>query len=224
MTVFQPNLTTRLILDECRKLQIENVQSILEVGCGSAFITKALLDEGLVAPHGVWLSDISEEAIAEAKSVLVDYVSEDHFRVGSCLEPWREFEFDLIISDVAGIADEIASVSSWYQGVPFAAGSDGLINTLSVLDGATSALNEGGILIFPIISLSDTNRLIEETYRVFQSVTITNATFWPLPAELASQSELLERLCSSGMISLIQKYGKKLAFTRVAICTKIGSC
>ena len=220
MAVFQPNLTTRLLLAECQRLRLTDSQSLLEVGCGSAFIAKSLVENGHLRPDQVWLSDISSEAIEQAIIALRDYVHIGHFRIGSCLGPWADSQFDVIVSDVAGIADEIASVSSWYQGVPYAAGPDGLDNTLSVLYGANSVLKTRGVLIFPIISLSNVEKLHEEISDTFEDVRITEPVYWPMPQDLVSKADLIDRLCDTGMIRVFKKFGKLLASTQVAVCTK----
>jgi methylase of polypeptide subunit release factors len=219
MAVFEPNLTTKLILSELRKLEISDVEHYLEVGCGSGYITESLLEEHRLHPRNVWLSDISEEAIVEARLRLGTRVTADHFKVGSCLEPWKGMKFGLIVSDVAGVSDPVAKVSSWYEGVPFHAGVDGLTNTLRVLWDARSLLTPQGRLVFPVLSLSNVDRLFSEMSSAFTTVQLTTPVLWPMPQEFLGHEGLLNDLHESGNITLIKKFGKCLASTQVAICS-----
>lgn len=221
MAVFAPNLTTKMILSELRKLEIAKDENYLEVGCGSGYITKSLLDEQLLIPKNVWLSDISPEAIAEAQQQLAPYLRLDQLKIGSCLDPWQQMKFGLIVSDVAGVADGIAEISSWYHGVPFHAGDDGLQNTLKVLWDARSLLTPTGRLVFPVLSLSNVTKLRSELAAAFSTVKLTSPVLWPMPEEFINHEHLLNDLVQSGKITLVKKFGKYLASTQVAVCSEV---
>jgi methylase of polypeptide subunit release factors len=223
MAVFAPNLTTKLILAELRKQEIAKNEHYLEVGCGSGYITKSLLEEQRLNPQNVWLSDISEEAIDEARKQLSANVQPDHLKIGSCLDSWQRMKFGLIVSDVAGVADRVAEISSWYRGVPFHAGEDGLANTLRVLWDARSLLTPTGRLVFPVLSLSNVDKLRSEMSAAYLTVHLTAPVLWPMPEEFVRHQDLLIELVESGNITLVKKFGKYLASTQVAICSGVAT-
>ena len=129
MAVFTPNLTSKLLV----KAVIGRVGTlsghVLEIGCGSGWITEQIGAEIQAEKAKFFLSDLSEEAIELAQNNLKTTIPNAVFRVGSGLKPWVDSQFDLIINDVAGISDAIAKISPWYVGVPCDAGDDGLANT-----------------------------------------------------------------------------------------------
>lgn len=218
MTVFAPNLTSKLLLKVALENQSKFHDSVLELGCGSGWITENILKSLHSVDTSFYLSDISLEAIDAAKSGLTKSIPEEHFRVGSGLAPWVGRQFDFIINDIAGIADEISAISTWYEGVPFDAGSDGLANTRKILEVIPQVLKPHGVFIAPVISLSDVAeyyRLLEQT---FKHIVYLYRTWWPMPESIIGNRSLLEKLESVQSIKLKEKYGRILAFTEVAVC------
>jgi methylase of polypeptide subunit release factors len=191
---------------------------VLELGCGSGWITKQLLEKFGDQSHNWLLSDISEEAIVESNTNLVPPLQTRDLRVGDGFSPWVGQKFDFIINDIAGIADEIAIASDWYNEVPFKAGADGLLNTRNVLADLRRYLNPDGVFIAPVISLSNVGEYQELLAQTFDEVIFENKTPWPLPESLSVQSALLQKLKKDKNIILEEKYGKLLAFTEVCIC------
>jgi methylase of polypeptide subunit release factors len=218
VAVFQPNLTSKLLLKAALKHLNVKYRDVLELGCGSGWITKQLLDEFGHQTHNWFLSDISEEAIVESNTNLVPPLETRDIRVGDGFSPWVGDKFDFIINDIAGIADEIAIASDWYNGVPFKAGVDGLSNTRNVLADLRSYLNPNGVFVAPVISLSNVAEYRELLSQTFDEVIFENKTPWPLPESLSVQSALLQKLKKDENIILEEKYGKVLAFTEVCIC------
>ena len=218
VAVFQPNLTSKLLLKAALKHLNVQYRDVLELGCGSGWITKQLLDEFGHQTHNWFLSDISEEAIVESNTNLVPPLETRDIRVGDGFSPWVGDKFDFVINDIAGIADEIAIASDWYNGVPFKAGVDGLLNTRNVLADLRSYLNPNGVFVAPVISLSNVVEYRELLSQTFGEVIFENKTPWPLPESLSVQSALLQKLKKDENIILEEKYGKVLAFTEVCIC------
>jgi methylase of polypeptide subunit release factors len=218
MAVFQPNLTSKVLFKAATKHLEAKHRDVLELGCGSGWITKQLLDKFGRQSHNWFLSDISEEAIVESNTNLVPPLATGDLRVGDGFSPWVGDKFDFIINDIAGIADEIAVASDWYNGVPFKAGVDGLLNTRNVLADLHSYLNPNGVFIAPVISLSNVAEYQDLLSKTFGEVIFENRTLWPLPESLSVQSALLQKLKKDENIILEEKYGKLLAFTEVCIC------
>lgn len=218
MAVFQPNLTSKLLLKAALNHLNVQYRDVLELGCGSGWITKQLVDKFGNQSHNWFLSDISDEAIVESNANLVPPLETGDLRVGDGFSPWVGHKFDFIINDIAGIADEIAIASDWYNGVPFKAGADGLLNTRNVLLDLRSYLNPNGVFIAPVISLSNVEEYRKLLSQAFVEVVFENRTPWPLPESLSVQSDLLQKLKKEENIILEEKYGKVLAYTEVCIC------
>ena len=81
------------------------------------------------------------------------------FKVGSLLSPWKNQKFDLVISDISSLSQPVADKSSWYKGVVSNCGIDGLKNLNKLFSQINKNLKPSGILIIPIISLSNTIKL-----------------------------------------------------------------
>lgn len=175
---------------------------------------------GHLNPENCWLSDISADAIEYAKLNLRGLVKSQRIVVGPGLTRWSGQKFDLIVSDVSGISEEIARASDWYDGIPSGCGTDGLTNTLEVLRSAGAFLRESGSLVFPVISLSDVTRLRSAIEAEFHQVEFQEETKWPLPQDLASNLALIERLSLDRRIFIERKYGRILATTSIAVCSE----
>jgi len=224
VAVFEPNLTSKLLLKATLKHLDTDCKNVVELGCGGGWITNQIISQFGTEKHEYRLSDISGEAIAEATKLLVPPLRTRDLMVGDGFSPWVGQKFDFVINDIAGIADEIAVASDWYNGVPFSAGSDGLMNTEKVLSELQLFLAPNGVFIAPIISLSNVSKYKEMLLQTFNEVVFESKTPWPLPDSLAAQSDLLQKIEKEQNISLEHKYGKVLAFTEVCICKslKIG--
>ena len=220
MAIFTPNLTSKLLLKSATDALSKQNGMVLELGCGSGWITGSLISTHGTGSHNYWLSDISEEAIESSKKSLIPPLKIENFEVGSRLNPWKGKQFNVIINDIAGISDEIAEASEWYKGVPFKAGLDGLDNTREVLEDISSFLSSEGVFVAPLISLSnvDTYRsLLNET---FDEVMFENRKYWPRPDEILEDRVMIEQLRRDGQIVLEEKYSKLLAFTEICVCRK----
>ena len=149
--VFYPTSTTVLLLRAARGALGEPCQSVLDIGCGSGVVAVVL---ARLLPPGtsVCASDLSPAAVrlasanAERNGVRVDC------RCGSSFDPWKGQRFDLIVDDVAGVAEPLDRLSGWYPpGVPSEAGRDGARWILDILERAPDHLTPGGRIVFPIL-------------------------------------------------------------------------
>lgn len=218
MAIFTPNLTSKLLLKSGTKVLDNKTGNVLELGCGSGWITEKLIQDHGMSEHEYWLSDISEEAINDSISKLIPPLAIQNFAVGNCFDPWINQQFDIIINDIAGISNGIAELSEWYEGVTFEAGMDGLGNTRKVLTNISSFLSNKGVFIAPIISLSNMvgyRALLDDS---FHEVNFEHRTFWPMPETILQNHKLIEKLREEGQIFLEEKYSKLLAFTEICVC------
>jgi SAM-dependent methyltransferase len=220
MAVFNPNLTSKLLVKAVKAFDSRVNHEILEVGCGSGWITEQIAAEFYGRKSSFFLSDVSKEAVESAQNNLKTTVPNAVFKVGSGLKPWADSQFDVIINDVAGISDAIAEISPWYVGVPCSAGTDGLANTRQILKDVNDQLRTNGTYFAPVISLANASKHRKLLEGVFSSVTYVNRIWWPIPEEILHHAKTLDDMEKYFGIETQEKYGKRLAYTEVAICER----
>src|SRR6266705_2599567 len=135
----------------------------------------------LRASPRVCASDLSAAAVrlarhnAQRNGVTLDC------RRGSLFEPWAGERFDLIVDDVAGVAESIARASGWYPpAVPSDAGPDGTRWILEVLERAPDFLAPRGQLVFPVLTLSREATVLERARARFATVEQVEEQWYPL--------------------------------------------
>lgn len=218
--VFRPTSTTVLLLRAARRALTPPPRSVLDLGCGSGVVAVALARH-LPAGTTVCASDLSAGAVrltevnAQRNGVTIDC------RCGSLLEPWAGSRFDLIVDDVAGVAEPLARASGWYPAsVPSEAGRDGTRWILEVLDRASEYLAPGGRLCFPVLTLSREDQVIERARARFATVTQVEEQWYPLSAELLAQWALVETLAAEGCIRVEQHGSRWCWATKIFIAAR----
>ena len=124
-------------------------------------------------------------------------------------------KFDYIINDISGISSIIAKKSKWFANVPASTGLDGTKLTLKILREANKYLSKNGKIYLPLISLSNTKRIIEYSKKKFRKVRIISHSDWFLPAELEKNSKLLFKLKKKNQIDFNFKFEKFICYTKV---------
>lgn len=205
--VFYPTDTSNLLIEAC-KSTISSPKKILDLGCGCGLVGIVLAKLRL-CKGPVFASDISKKAITlankNASKMSINYIA----RYGSLLEPWRDEKFDVIVDDVSGISDDIAKISSWYPpGVDCNAGRDGTKWIIQVIEQSRQYLREGGELIFPVLSLSNENKIIQTLKKTYSSYELIIKKDWFLPDKIADKIDILMSLIDDGLIRCQKKFGK----------------
>ena len=67
----------------------------------------------------------------------------------------------------------------------------------------------------PLISLSNTSKIIKIAKKTFNKVKIISENKWFLPKEIEKHKKLLEKLKKSGKIDYEYKFGKYICFTKI---------
>ena len=211
--VFVPTHTSSLLIEAVCASTIGQ-HTILDLGCGTGVVGLSLYRHGRVrAP--IHASDVSPASVHCCKINCKRYNCEADVRNGSLFDPWFGELFDIIVDDVSGIAQEIAAVSPWFQGVPCETGADGLALVTSILQMAPRYLNKGGRFFFPVLSLSNVDLLLRRASESFATVKQILRQEWPLPPELKEHLPLLRKLADEGRIQLQQRFGMVTCFTEV---------
>jgi len=213
--VFVPTGTTDVLFEAVRSY-IRKPGKTLDLGCGSGVIGIALFKNGLIDPP-VYASDLSNQAIAVAKKNASFHHCPIVAKKGSLFNPWQNDKFDYIISDVAGISEEIAEISPWYNQIPCRSGIDGTLLVAEVLQNASDYLNAGGLLFFPVISFSNTKRILSTAHKNFLHVERLIHKEWPLPEEMVQHVLILKMLRKNGHIDFMEKFGLIIWFTDIYV-------
>jgi methylase of polypeptide subunit release factors len=209
---FAPTETTRLLV-ECALREIEAQQRVLDLGCGTGIVGLAIAEAKNLPT--IYLSDIHDES---RKAVEANFKSTGRafeFRSGSLFEPWAGERFDVIVDDVSGVSSPVAALSSWFQHAPCESGLDGTALVTRVITEAQNYLAPGGKLVFPAISLSRTDQILECAKQHFKRVERIGTRDWPMPPELAKHHQTLEECARKGAFQLIRKFGMLVGRTDI---------
>lgn len=189
---------------------------VLDLGAGSGAVGLSLYQCGLVEPP-LYASDFSEQAVECMKRNAVLHQLPIVSMKGSLFEPWEDEKFDYIVNDISGIAEEVAELSPWYNNIPCQSGQDGTLLVNEALRKATTYLNSEGLFFFPVISLSNEDKILTVAHAHFPQVKRLNHREWPLPNEMYKNLSVLHRLRDEGQIQFKEKFGMVLYFTDVYV-------
>lgn len=212
--VFHPTDTSSILIDACGKV-ITAPKKILDLGCGCGLVGITLSKMGL-CKGPVYLSDLSEDAVDLARKNAEKMSVECVAKSGSLFEPWRGEKFDVIVDDVAGVSDDIARISPWYpEGVSCDAGRDGTKWIVQIIQQSREYLSEGGSFIFPTLSLSNEDKILDTLKSTYTSYALVAKRDWFLPESIATRQDILMPLINDGSIKCQKKYGKWIWQTHI---------
>ena len=212
---FLPTATSDFLIKSCLSKINFKVNDLLDLGCGIGIVGISLYKSGRV--FNLFSSDLSENSVSICKKNSSSLDVKNTVLAGDCLDPWGDMKFDVIVDDISGISETVAKLSSWFSNVPCNSGIDGTNLTLKVLKQAPSFLKPNGILFFPVISLSNREKIINNAQSIFGHVEKLASHSWFLPDDLMEHIGVLNELKKEGLITFDFKFGKYLCYTDIYI-------
>ena len=203
--VFTPTGTTSAIV-KAASTYIEKPGKLLDLGCGNGVVGIAMYEMGLVE-EPLNASDLSKDAVEILKVNAQLYNCSVIAKCGSIFEPWQGEKFDYILNDISGVAKQVAEISPWFNAIPCESGEDGTDLITKMLISAPNHLNKKGVLFFPVISLSNVDKILEVANNNFSYVEHLSSNEWPLPKEMITHVNLLDKMASEKLISFTKKFG-----------------
>lgn len=218
--VFSPNRTTELLLDAALKHDFAG-KTVLDLGCGSGVV--GIMTRKFSKAKAIYGSDISQRAVDNASGNAKRLGLDLEFKTGSLFEPWQGRKFDVIIDDVAAVADPIARISPWYPPeVVCEAGRDGTVNTIRMLQAAQDYLAPGGVIFLPTVSLSDESKILSVARSLYRKVEPVLQKSWPFKEDFwqrISTNQECQRLISEGVVKVAQRGSRFLWDTNIHMVT-----
>ncbi len=218
--VFHPTGTSKILIEaSIKKIKKKNInKKILDIGCGSGIVGINVAKK-LKIKSKIYFSDVSEAAIKNTLYNCKQFKVNSEIRCGDNLTPWKNDKFDYIISDIAAVAKDISTKSLWYKNCENNSGYDGTKHVIQLIKDAKKNLYKSGMLIFPIISLSNQKKILYNLKKNFKNYKRIYSQVWPMPKELSKNKKLLNDLKKQGTIDFDNIMGL-LTFKTDIYCAK----
>jgi methylase of polypeptide subunit release factors len=204
---FRPSTISSLLADA---LQFEPGSVVVDVGCGSGILSIIAAKLGASHVYGVDAAAETVE-IATANAAAQGVADKVQFAQGDMFNPLdSSIEADVVIGDVSGIPDEIASASGWFPS-GLSGGPTGAELPMRMIEESKRLLKKGGSLFLPTGSLQDEKSILDRARSVFGSIRQLTERNIPLPSALAEDPAVLKAL-KEKVISLTQR-GSRFQWT-----------
>jgi methylase of polypeptide subunit release factors len=213
--VFSPTHTSRTLAEA---LEISPSDTVIDVGCGSGVLSFVAARLGAKKVFGCDLSEPAVQVASDtAERLGLSGVCE--FRSGDLLEPVRDVHADVLIGDVSGIPDELASLSGWFEAVP-AGGPTGAELPRKMLETIGNTLVPGGRLYLPTGTIQDEDAILSAARKVFgENMEPVIQREFPLP-DLVGKSVAAARMMKEGLLNLHRRGSRWLWRLQIWRCIR----
>jgi len=219
-TVFAPNATSQLIVEETIK-HIKKKVDVLDLGCGNGYIGLNIYKKKKNKIKSFSFSDLSKKATNKCKINAKKEGLKIIIKNGSMFEPWINQKFDLIVESVSAISEPVANWSPWYnKHITCKAGEDGTELVNDILKEGKRYLKKGGKIIFPIVSLSKKEKIINKAKKNYRTVKLLSSKDWPLPKVMYKYEKQLEKLKKRKLIDYTKRFGIILYTSYIFVAIK----
>ena len=207
---FRPSTVSKLLADA---LDVREGDVVVDAGCGSGILAIIAAKLGASKVYGVDAARDTVE-IASENATRHGVAEKTEFYEGDLFEPLPpDIKADIVIGDVSGIPDEIASASGWFPS-GLAGGPSGAELPMRMLSEAKRVLAAGGRMFLPTGSLQDETSILDRARSFYGSMRQLAERNIPLPSEL-SQDPALLRLLKDKVIDLTERGSRFLWTARV---------
>jgi release factor glutamine methyltransferase len=214
-TVFQPTLTTRLLAQAVR---IPRNAKVLDLGCGVGALA---VFAALMGADHVDAVDVMPEArqLVQANAARNGVSDRITAATSDIFSNIGNKTYDVIISDVSGVVDEVSRLSPWYPDSIPTGGYDGADQIVKMLEGAKSHLNPGGVLYYPTGTISSTSRTLAAAERAFgANIEIVEQIEVPFCQEFKDNMDVMTRLQDEGLIEFTTRRSRHLWTLQIYRC------
>ena len=207
---FRPSTITSLLADA---MEIKPGNVVFDIGCGSGILSIIAAKLGAGRVIAVDAADETVEvATSNAKTHGVDEVIE--VSQGDMFDPVNaEVQADVIIGDVSGIPDLIASASGWFPS-GLAGGPTGAELPIRMIEQAKDRIKRGGRMLLPTGTLQDENSILSKARSAFGNIRQLSERSIPLPSTLAEDPAVIQ-MVKDKIIALTQRGSRFLWTARV---------
>ena len=166
----------------------------------------------------MYCSDISKQAvICSIKNA--KYLKAKHeIKSSDLFNNWKDKNFDFIINDISAISESLNKMTDWYQHTSNKSGVDGTKFTIKILKVFKNYLKKRGSLIFPIIGLSNKNKILNFMKKKKIKYELVTSQEWPLPKEFYKYKKKLWDLNRKKIIQIQEKLGFLTTKTEIYRC------
>jgi methylase of polypeptide subunit release factors len=207
---FRPSTISTLLADA---LDIEDRSVVIDAGCGSGVLSIVAAKLGAGKVYGVDAAEGTVE-VATANATAQGVADRIEFFQSDMFDALPEGEIaDVVIGDVSGIPDDLATVSGWFPS-GLAGGPTGAELPMRMLDEAKRLLRKGGRLLLPTGSLQDETSIMDKARSVFGSIKMLSERPIPLPSAWAEQPAVI-RLIRDRVIDLTERGSRYLWTARI---------
>lgn len=207
---FRPSTISTLMAEA---IEVDEESTVIDVGCGSGILSIIAAKLGAGTVFGVDAAEGTVEIATEnARSQgVADRIT---FFEGSIFDPIpKGVEADLVIGDISGIPDDLASASGWFPS-GLSGGPTGAELPLRMLEEAKAFLRKGGRLLLPTGTLQDEKTILERARSVFGTIRQLAERAIPLPSSLAEHPVMMG-LLKEKLVEVTQRGSRYLWTARV---------